>query len=314
MSIDQVQINFNPQALEIINYMIGFIIFGIALDMKFDDFKKVLYKPKAPVVGLLTQFFLLPAGAFVAISLFDLHPSIALGVILIASCPGGNLSNFLTNFSNGNTALSVSMSSISTMISVFMLPFNLSLWGSLNPETALILKDVELSFWAIFVTILKILIVPSILGMIVARKFPNVTQKIKKPFTILSILFFSAFVFGALFMNREHFFNHIDSFFWIVVFTNFLALSLGFFMGKLTRLPQKDVRAITFEIGVQNAALGLVMVFNFFEGLGGMAIVCAWWGVWHLVTGLSIASFWSKKYKKSALNYTNLKGVMHEEF
>lgn len=308
--VDQVKINFNPEALSAINYIIGLVIFGVALDMKLEDFKRVLKMPKAPLVGLFSQFFILPAAAFVLVSTVNLAPSIALGVILLASCPGGNLSNFLTNFAKGNTALSVTMSSISTLASVFMLPFNLKLWGALNPQTASILQSVDLSFWAIFLTILKILIIPSILGMIFAKKFPEITEKIKKPFSIGSIIIFSGFIFGALVMNKEHFFNYIGSFFMIVLLTNTVALMIGNIMGRITKLEKRDIRAISFEIGIQNAALGLVVVFNFFDGLGGMAIVCAWWGVWHIVSGLSLATYWAKKYKDPAKlsEYTKLKG------
>jgi len=310
VSVDQVQINFNPQALSIVNYIIGFIIFGVALDMKLEDFKRVAKMPKAPIVGLFSQFVILPAAAFCLISVIPLAPSIALGVILLASCPGGNLSNFLTNFAKGNTALSVTMSSISTLASVFMLPFNLKLWSSLNPETAAILQTVDLSFWAIFVTILKILVVPSIAGMLFAKKFPALTMKVKKPFSIGSIVIFSGFIFGALFMNMTHFFNYIGSFFIIVVLTNGVALLIGNVMGHLTRLDKRDTRAITFEIGIQNAALGLVIVFNFFNGMGGMAIICAFWGVWHIVSGLSLATYWARKYRdpKFEAEYENLKG------
>lgn len=308
--IDQVQINFNPAALSAINYIIGFVIFGVALDIKVADFKDVLKKPKAPIVGLLSQFLLLPAAAFGLISIVKLPASVALGVLLVASCPGGNLSNFLTNFSKGNTALSVTMSSISTLASVFMLPFNIQFWGSLNPETASILQTVDLSFWAIFVTILKILVVPTIVGMTVAKQWPDVAAKIKKPFSIGSVVLFTSFIFGALFMNRDHFMNYIGAFFTIVFLTNMTALLIGNFMGRITKLEKRDIRAITFEIGIQNAALGLVVVFNFFNGLGGMAIVCAWWGVWHIISGLVLGTFWAKKYKepKQVAEYNKLKG------
>ena len=308
--VDQVKINFNPEALSAINYIIGLVIFGVALDMKLADFKRVLKMPKAPIVGLFSQFIILPAAAFLLISAVDLNPSIALGVILVASCPGGNLSNFLTNFAHGNTALSVTMSSISTLASVFMLPFNLKFWGSMNPETANILQAVDLSFWAIFWTILKILIIPSILGMTFAARFPAIAEKIKKPFSVGSIVIFSGFIFGALVMNKQHFFNYISSFFLIVFLTNTVALIIGNIMGRITKLDKRDTRAISFEIGIQNAALGLVVVFNFFDGLGGMAIVCAWWGVWHIISGLSLATYWAKKYKDpNKINeYTKLKG------
>jgi BASS family bile acid:Na+ symporter len=116
-------------------------MFGVALDLKVSDFKAVLVMPKPVLIGLAGQFLLLPAFTFLLVLAIKPAPSIALGMMLVAACPGGNISNFLTHYARGNTALSITMTAMSTAVAIVMTPLNLSLWGGLNPETAKILKD-----------------------------------------------------------------------------------------------------------------------------------------------------------------------------
>jgi BASS family bile acid:Na+ symporter len=301
-SVDEIQIHFDPAALTLLNIVLGIVMFGVALDINVDDFKHIFRNPKAKFIGLFCQFFLLPASAFAIISLMDPRPSIALGIILVASCPGGNLSNFFTSFSGGNTALSITMSAVSTLCSIIMTPFNIAFWGGMNPGTAQILQQIEIDHWSIFTTILTILVIPSILGILVKDKFPVFAEKAKKTFHIVSFLFFLVFVGIALKINFDHFMNYVGSAFWIVLLTNGWAVSLGLISGKLFKLSQRDTQAISFEIGIQNTAFGLILIFSFFNGLGGMAIIAAWWGIWHVISGGSLALFWGRnKHKISEL-------------
>ncbi|MCO4793670.1 MAG: bile acid:sodium symporter family protein [Bacteriovoracaceae bacterium] len=298
IGIDQAELNFNQETVMYINYAIGLMMYGVAMDIDYKDFKKVFSVPKAPLIGLFCQFLFLPAIAAFIIFLIKPEPSIGLGLLLVSCCPGGNFSNFLTNYSKGNTALSVSMSTVSTLAASVLLPLNFSFWGSVNSTTAILLKEVSLDFFAIMQTILTILILPTVLGMLTSHYFPTLTNKIKKGFLYGTFALISSLIFGALGANMKHFFTYFSSFFFIVLLTNTAALVLGYGMGKLSGLSRRDRKAITFEIGIQNAAFGLVIVFNFFNGLGGMAIICAWWGVWHLVSGSLLSKYWSLRTSK----------------
>lgn len=293
--IDQISIQFDQGFLKTINIALAIIMFGVALDIKLSQVKNILRRPKTPAIGLFIQFMALPALTMGLIYLFNPAPSIALGMILVAACPGGNLSNFLTCFSGGNTTLSVTMSAISTLLSVIMTPLNFSFWGSLNPQTAKLIQQIEVNPFEIFLTVLTILIIPSILGALFGFYFSNLADKIKKPFKYLSILFFIAVVGGALNANWEHFLNYIHMIFTIVVVTNACALALGFYSGRLFKLSTDDSKAISFEVGIQNTGFGLILIFNFFDGLGGMALGAAWWGIWHIISGLILATFWARK-------------------
>jgi len=293
--IDQIRLNFSPQALVGLNIVIGLMMLGVSLDLKIADFKRVIVSPKAPAIGLGAQFILLPAFTFLLTLIIRPAPSIALGMILIASCPGGNLSNIMTYLARGNAAISVSMTAVSTAAAVFMTPFNLAFWGGLNPQTAPILRQVSLNPMDVFTTIVLILGVPLTVGMLLSRAFPALVDRIRKPFKIFSFIVFIVFVGAALAANWQIFLKVIGLIIFVVFIHNALALSLGYWSGRLVRLNGRDVRAVAIEVGIQNSALGLILIFNFFEGLGGMAIIAAWWGIWHIIAGLSIATFWSRR-------------------
>ena len=294
-AVDQIRLNFDPSGLMVLNGVIGLMMFGMALDLKLEDFKRVFRKPKAPAVGLAAQFVLLPMFTFLLTMVIQPRPSLALGMILIGACPGGNLSNIMTYLAKGNTALSISMTAVSTAAAVFMTPLNLAIWGSLNPFTAPILRQVSLDPLDVFQTIFLILGVPLALGLTVSRLWPGVVLKVRGPFKVFSLLVFSAVVALALMANWDIFLKVIGLVVFVVMLHNALALSVGYGFGRLMRLSPPDVRAVTIEVGIQNSALGLILVFNFFDGLGGMAIIAAWWGIWHIISGLCVVGFWSRR-------------------
>ncbi len=293
-AVDAIQLNFNRTGLTVINAVIGLMMFGVALDMRMDDFRRLARAPRAPLIGLLSQFVLLPALTFGLVWVIGPIPSIALGMMLVASCPGGNLSNLMTYLAGGNAAVSVSMTAVSTLAAILMTPLNLSLWGRLHPGTADILRQVSLSPLDVFVTVFVILGIPLGLGLVVARWKPRLVERVRRPFKVLTVVIFIGVVGAALGANWSIFLKVIGLVAFAVLLHNALALSLGYSAGRLAGLVPRDVRAVTLEVGIQNSALGLVLVFNFFEGLGGMAVLVAWWGIWHIVSGLTVAAIWSR--------------------
>jgi BASS family bile acid:Na+ symporter len=293
--IDQVQLNFNESTLLLLNILIGLIMFGVALDIRVEDFKRVLRDPRGPLIGLGAQFILLPAVTFGLISVLDVAPSIALGMIMVAACPGGNFSNFLTSYAGANAALSVSMTAVSTALAIVMTPFNLAFWGGLNEGTSAILREVSLDPLDLLVTILLILGIPLMLGMLVARTRPKLADRLHRPMRIFSLGAFGLFIVGALAANWQAFLDNVGAVAFVVALHNAFALAVGYWAARGLRSPRYDTRAISIEVGIQNSALALVLIFGFFDGLGGMAIIAAWWGVWHLISGLTISTWWSRR-------------------
>ena len=278
-----------------LNAIIGLVMFGVALDLKGADFKAVLTMPKPVVIGLLGQFVLLPAFTFLLVLLIRPAPSIALGMMLVAACPGGNISNFLTHYARGNTALSITMTAISTAVAIVMTPLNLSLWGGLHPGARGILKEVALDPLEMLLAVFLLLGLPMAAGMWTGHRFPRFVEKAHQPVKIFSLAVFGLFVLGALSANWRYFLEYVRFVVIAVFLHNALALLTGYYAAKFSGLPERDRRAVSIEVGIQNSALGLILIFNFFGGLGGMAIVTAWWGIWHIISGLTVGTWWSRR-------------------
>jgi BASS family bile acid:Na+ symporter len=296
--LDQVKINFDSTGLWVLNSALAVVMFGVALGIKADDFKQLFKTPKLLLVGILSQFILLPLFTFILIIMVEPQPSIALGMIMVAACPGGNISNFMTHLAKGNTALSVSLTAFATFIAIFMTPFNFQLYGSLYGPTAQILKDVELNPFELIKLVLLILGIPLVLGMIFRYKNELLADKLSKVLKPFSILIFASIVVIAFSNNIDVFNKYIEHVLLLGIFHNMLAILLGFMIAKLFKLSFFNQKTLAIETGIQNSGLGLLLIFTFFNGLGGMAILAAFWGIWHIVSGLILAFYWSSKTSK----------------
>jgi BASS family bile acid:Na+ symporter len=295
--LDSIELNFSPTGLLILNIALAFIMFGVALEIDVSNFKHIIKKPKSAILGFLSQFLLLPALTFLLIIIIDPTPSVALGMLLVSVCPGGNISNFISHLAKGNTALSVTLTALATVASLFLTPLNFAFWGNLYEKTSQIIMPIEINTWHMLRTVFILLGIPLVAGVSFARKFPAITQKITKPIKMLSILIFAGFVVVAFANNFNYFLKYIHLIILIVLAHNALALLTGFTVGTVFKIPRVDRRSITIETGIQNSGLALVLIFNpnLFNGLGGMAFIAAWWGIWHLIAGVGIASLWSRK-------------------
>ena len=295
--LDSVKLNFSPGSLVIMNIILAFVMFGIALRIDFSEFKNIVKQPKSFIVGIISQFLLLPLVTFLLVLLIRPTPSVALGMILVAACPGGNISNFITTLAKGNIPLSVSLSAFSTLACVVLTPFNFSFWGGLYSDASRLIMPIEIDFWDMAQTVFILLGLPIVAGILFSRHFPELTRKLIKPMGILSIIAFIGFIVAALAANFSYFVKYIHLIGIIVILHNALALLTGYAAGRVTRLSWQDLRSITIETGIQNSGLGLVLIFNpkLFDGLGGMAFVAAWWGMWHIISGLGLAFLWRKK-------------------
>ncbi|HOO10107.1 MAG TPA: bile acid:sodium symporter family protein, partial [Cyclobacteriaceae bacterium] len=260
MSIDSAHLNFSQDSLWVLNLCLAIIMFGIAIDIRWKDFKKVFVAPKATLVGLILQFVLLPASTFLLVCAIRPSPSIALGMMLVAACPGGNISNFMTHLSKGNTALSVSLTSIGTLLAIVMTPLNLQLWASLYPPTAMILREVSLDLWDVFRTISIIIGIPLLLGMTLGNKYPHFASRVSKGAKPFSIIVFALFVVVAFANNVDAFLQFIHLVIVIVFFHNLLALLLGYQVARLFKLRTEDRKTLAIETGIQNSGLGLILI------------------------------------------------------
>ena len=299
--LDNIRLNFNQESLFFLNITLAFVMFGVALELKTEKFKKVFTNPKSAIIGIAAQFLLLPLLTLGLVLIINPSPSIALGMILVAACPGGNISNFMTALAKGNTELSVSLTAVADFSALIMTPLNFAFWGGIyaaiySKGSGLIIP-IEIDPVEMAKTMFILLGVPLTIGMLFSYKFPKITSKIVKPIKIASIIIFAGYVVGALVLNWEYFLKYVHLIFLIVFIHNALALMTGFSIASLFKRSKNDIRTITIETGIQNSGLALVLIFNpnLFNGLGGMAFIAALWGIWHIISGLGIATIMSKK-------------------
>ncbi len=307
-SLNSVTINFGEGGMMLVNIILAFVMFGVALGIKPRTIKDVVKKPKSIITGIVLQWVALPAITFAVAMILSplITPMIALGMILVASCPGGNISNFLSSLSKGNIMLSVSLTAITTTMSPIITPINFFLWGSLYSHFISIKSEIPLliiPFFPMLIQILLLLGLPIVLGLLFAHYFPSATKKIIKPSQALSVMLFIGMVIVSFAQNFQIFIDNIFYVFFIVMLHNGVALATGYFGGKFAKLPQNDIKTMTIETGIQNSGLGLILLFNpaifppeIWHGhYGGMLFITAWWGIWHIVSGLCVASYFRRK-------------------
>lgn len=297
---DDAQLNFNPQGLFILNLCLALVMFGVALDIRLSDFRRLATMPRALLAGLVSQWLVLPVlSVGVVLGLDRIIPgglcaSLALGMLLVASCPGGNVSNFLVHYGRGNAALSVSLTTLSSLGAMVITPTLFAIAGSLSGMRLSDDLDITLNIGDMIVSIAIVVAIPLLLGVWMAERRPQWAEKLQRPARIVSLVVLAAFVAIATLSNIPATMEYIGRIFWIVILHNALALGAGFAVASLFVLPTYDRRAVTLETGIQNSALALVLIFTFFDGQGGMALIAAWWGIWHLISGFAIASFWRR--------------------
>ncbi len=284
-----VRINFDAGALFALNLSIAFIMFGIALGLRRENFTEVVRNPRGVLTGVISQFLLLPFMTFLLVWIFNPHPGIALGMILVAACPGGNVSNFFSSIGRGNVALSVSLTAIATLLATIMTPLNFELYGSILPYTRAMIRTISIDYMELFQTVVMILALPLLIGIWVSSKFPLITRKIMKPIRWISMVILVGIITLAFVNNFGLFIEYFHYLFFIVLLHNFIALATGFLFSRALRNKPADIRSITIETSIQNSALGLIIIFTFFGGNGAMAIIAAWWGIWHIISGFIIA-------------------------
>jgi BASS family bile acid:Na+ symporter len=269
-------------------------MFSIALDLKLADFGQLMRAPKPLITGLLSQFVLLPILTFLMILVLQPRASIALGLILVAACPGGNISNFITHRAGGNTALSVSMTAFATIGAILLTPLNVAFWGSLYGPTRELLHAVAIDPVSVATTIVFMLVLPLCLGILVNARLPELAARGRKPLQWISMGIFLTFIVLALAANWGFFLQYAGLVAVLVFVHNALALGGGNVAARIAGLSEFDRRAVTIETGIQNSGLGLILIFGFFGGLGGMAVVAAFWGIWHAISGIALAGWMSR--------------------
>lgn len=298
MPLEQVQINANSDGLIILKVCLAFILFSLAIDIKKEDFKTLFTNPKSVIIGCISQIFLLPFITFILVLIIQPQASIAMGMIMVSACPCGNMSTYVSYLAKAFIPLSITITAISTLLASITTPFNFYLYASHYAPANEILQEIHISFWYLLTSILLLLVLPLIAGILLQQYLPLLIKKINKPIKILALLFFILFLMGAFIGNYNVFIQHLPQIFGVVFLQNTLAFLIGYLFPKLFKIPETHCRSISIETGIHNSGLGLILVMTFFKGNGGMALIAAWWGIWHIIAGMSLAYFWNKRTKQ----------------
>lgn len=298
--LDQVNLNFNQESVNTMNFAIAFIMFGVALSIRPEHFRILFTHPKPVVLGVVSQYVILPALTYLLVLIIRPSTPVAMGMILVAACPGGNVSNLISSLSKSNVTLSVSLTTITTVLSLVMTPLNFAFWGSLYANHSPLLVPISIDPVEMFRTVFLILGIPVVLGMFVGMKYPRFSKKMDKTIQMASVIFFIGFIVAALAGNFHIFLDYIHLIFLLVLLHNGLAFLGGYALPKFFKVNERECRTISIETGIQNSGLGLALIFNprVFPPelqLGGMAMVAAWWGIWHIVAGLILAFYWRRR-------------------
>jgi bile acid:Na+ symporter, BASS family len=299
-NVDNIKIAFDENSQMLLRVIIAGILFGIALDTTLDDFRRAARRPKAIAVGVGAQFLILPAITFVLTLLLGVGGSVALGMILVACCPPGNVSNIVTHQSRGDVALSVSMTAVSNLLAIVLMPLNFAFWGNLHPTGGPMMRAIHLNVVDMLVEVLVVIGLPFVLGITAARFWPRLASRAGRIVGPLAFGALGLLILLALLNNLDLFLTWIGVVAIAVFLHDALALGLGNAIARAFMLPAEATKAMTFEVGVRNAGLGLLLVFSFFDGLGGMALVAAWWGIWDIIAALTVARIWRARTRTPA--------------
>ncbi|MDP3967811.1 MAG: bile acid:sodium symporter family protein [Nocardioides sp.] len=294
-SVDDIEVAI-PEGLAIgTKVLIAAFLFAVALEVRWGDMREAARQPWVFAAGLVTQFVVIPALTLLLIAALDVPPSVGLGLLLVACCPAGNLSNLLTYRARGDLPLSISMTTVSNGTAVVVTPVALAFWGSLSPRVTDTLAAVELSPVDVLRDVGLLIMLPFAAGILVAHRRPGVAAGARRFVEPAVVTLLAVLVLGGLVSNAGTVVEHVLLIGPAVVLQNLVSLGAGYAVATACRLSTGGRRAMTLEMGIRNTALGLVLAITFFPTLGGVAVTVALWGLWDLITGGVLSSWWRRR-------------------
>ena len=290
-SLDQVTIVLDPSAQALLALAIMTMMFAIALSLKSEHFAFLRTAPGEFWGGLVAQIIGLPAMTIAIAALINASPSIALGMIVVAACPGGNVSNFMTFAARGDTAYSVSLTAGSSVIAALWTPAAILFWSGLYAPTADLLETIDFNRTSFVAQTTFLLAGPLTAGMITAHFAPAIAERMRKPLGWIGAAILAFVIIDGLLGYWQFLRDGWMLIAFPVIAHNAAAFALGAGAGQLITTNPARRRSLTFEVGIQNAGLAVVLLLGQLQGLGGAAAIAAVWGVWHFVSGGAMIAF-----------------------
>ena len=281
-----------------INYLLMVVMFGMGLTLKFGDFAVVFKRPKDIIIGCIAQFTIMPLLAFALGKIFGLETGLLAGVILVGTCPGGTASNVMTYLSKGDVALSVGMTSVNTLLAPLLTP----------AITYLLLKTtVSVDVMSMFLSIIKVVIIPIALGFIINRFWGKYTEKVSDVLPLISVVAITLIVAAVVSHNAERILETGAIVFVVVILHNVLGYIMGFALGLVLKLPMSKKKALSIEIGMQNSGLATSLAGSAFPDLAMATVPGAIFSVWHNISGALLANIYRRLEDKDRQSECPLK-------
>ncbi len=268
-----------------VNTLLGIVMFGMGLTLKPQDFKVVFSRPKDVVIGCVAQFTVMPLLAFLLTKAFNLSPELAIGVILVGTCPGGTSSNVMTYLSKGDVALSVGMTAVSTILAPVLTPLLTYLYAG---------QKVDVNLLSMFLSIVKVVIVPILLGFVINHFFKKFTEAVVEILPLISTTAIVAIVAAVVSANSAKLLTSGLIIVVVVILHNVLGYALGYAIGKVLKLDTTKCRAISIEVGMQNSGLATSLATTHFAAYPLATIPGAVFSVWHNISGAILANIFAR--------------------
>lgn len=266
-------------------YILGIIMFGMGLNVKASDFKELFIRPKFVLIGIGAQFIIMPLIAYILVKGFNLPLGLAIGVVLVGTCPGGTSSNVITYLSKGDVALSVGITSCTTLLAPFMTPILTKL---------LIGQSIDVNVIAMFLSVVKVVIVPIVLGILAHRFLPKIAGLLKDVLPMISTLGIVAIVIAVVSVSAEKIIANLGIIVLIIVCHNLFGYLFGFLVGKSVTKDMAKVKALSVEVGMQNSGLATSLALTHFATQPLAAVPGALFSVWHNISGGILASIYAR--------------------
>ncbi|PKA15773.1 bile acid:sodium symporter family protein [Leptospira haakeii] len=268
--------------------LLAIVMLGMGFGLAIGDFKRIFTTPLQTLVGTLGHFVIMPLAAYAVVLILGLEYELALGVILVGSCPSGTTSNLINYLAKGDVALAVVITALSTLLCPLLTPIIVTFFGSLLDPTGA--SVMQISFVEMLKTVVVIIVLPISIGMAVKHKFPNFAQKIETPYKIFSILFLVFVVAFVTYKNRDNFIEMVLLVGLAVILHNSFGFIAGYFFPKLLGIAEKQARTISIEVAIQNTTLGMTLAIQFFGPK--VALPSAIFSIWMYIAGIAMALFW----------------------
>jgi len=297
-NIDEIRFELSSSSEIALSVSLAVMMFAVALSLKLEHFRFFKENPKVYFTGVISQIIFLPALTVILCYLTNPHPSVALGMILISCCPGGNVSNLLSMFGKANTALSISLTATSSLAAAFITPLSIIFWCGLYSPTQNLLSEITFDKLNFLFNTFLILALPLIIGVSLLYLFPKFAKKIYNSVSLISAICLLLIIVFAFIEYFEVFLQIGISIIVLIIVHNTLAFLLGYISGLTINASKASARSLTFEIGIQNSGLGIVILLTQLDGIGGAGIVAGLWGIWHIIAGLILVGFfrWKDSY------------------